>query len=524
MAAAQVVSAQRVGASPRSDSLYVSPDGRYAGLSARELARCGEAFHLLDAGKQTQTVFAAFGDLASRYHHFAASSDGNYVIAVGTYGVACWKRQGDGWKEAWADEYWKSFGKLTWPISDTDERIPTFHAYIPEGADYVLVVFSETADNGWVTPDHHYKASLAAHGLADGRQRWRFEIPIPDAQLFPSLFASQDGRNLLVKVQNGSWNAVSYSFYSVDAARGRLKGAARTSKDAPILLAVGNGEGVVAAAYAGRNIEVRGGNGAMLFNCLWSGADPVSLAFSGDGKQLYVADDAGRLTCVGLDGEPIWRATVGAVAQLAVSGTRIYTAGWDGRVRAFAAGGALCWTLDCTAAMDSIDPLGEIATASRQPETVIAVKRPSSASPDVPPGEDLVAAGLATVSGAKIEGEVVSALQSGKPIDTGKPLISPQQLMQDIFTGQQAVIMIEFPKLTDVGAAHGLREYKASRVLSDRFFHRRLGRHQQAVGDRHARCVSQRTGEHLCGEPQGGEETYLLPLEQLRQQLLHRQD
>ena len=216
----QVVSAQRIGASPRNDSLYVSPDGRYAGLSARELARCGEAFHLLDANSQTQTIFAAFGDLATRYHHFAASSDGRHVLAVGTYGLVCWQRDGDGWKEAWAKEYWKLFDKLTWPISDTDERIPTFQAYIPEGADYALVVFSETADNGWVTPDHHYRASLAAFGLTDGRPRWLFDIPIPDAQLFPTLFSSPDGRHLLVQVQNGSWLAKSFVFYRLGGASG----------------------------------------------------------------------------------------------------------------------------------------------------------------------------------------------------------------------------------------------------------------------------------------------------------------
>ena len=92
-ATGQVVSAQRVGASPVNDSLHLSPDGRYIGLSARELDRCGEAFHLLDVQAQTQTIFPAFGDLAARYHHFAASGDGKYVMAMGTYGVVCWQRE-----------------------------------------------------------------------------------------------------------------------------------------------------------------------------------------------------------------------------------------------------------------------------------------------------------------------------------------------------------------------------------------------------------------------------------------------
>ncbi len=449
----QIVSSQRVGASPLNDSLFLSPDGRYAGLSARELARCGEAFHLLDAQKQTQTIFAAFGDLAARYHHFAASSDGQYVLAVGTYGVICWRREGNKWKEAWANEYWKSFDKLSWPISDTDERIPTFHAYIPEGADYALVVFSETADNGWVTPDHHYKASLAAYSLADGRQRWRFDIPIPDAQLFPSLFSSPDGRHLLVQVQNGSWLAKSYVFYGLDAVSGAPRGSTWASPASPQTVAVGNADGLVAEVFAGRQVEVRSLDGTILFNQLWSGADPVSLAFSGDGKLLYVADDADRLSCVGLDGTLRWQVHLGAVAQLAVSGTRIYTAGWDGRVRAFAADGRLCWTLDCTQALDTLDPLGAIVAAGQYgPKTVIAAERPSSASPQTPPGEDLVAAGLASISGAKFEGEFIASLQSGKPLVTGKPLISPQQLMQDMLAGQQVQVILEFPKPADVGS------------------------------------------------------------------------
>ncbi len=452
-ASGQVVSAQRIGASPRTDSLYVSADGQYAGLSTRELARCGEAFHLLEASRQLQTVFAAFGDMATRYHHFAASSDGHYVVAVGTYGVVCWRHEAVGWKEAWAEEYWRSFDKLTWPISDMDERIPTFHAYVPEGADYVLVVFSETANNGWVTPDHHYKAWLAAYSLADGRQRWQFDIPIPDAQLFPSVFFSLDGRNLLVKVQNGSWNMETYSFFSLDPASGAVKGATKPSKDAPVLLAVGSGDGLVAAAYAGRNIELRTSDGAMLFNRLWSGADPVSLAFSSDGKQLYVADDAGCLTCVGRSGEPVWQSHIGAVAQLAASGTRIYAAGWDGRVRAFSADGRLHWTLDCTPAMDTADPMGALVTACEyELESVVAAKRPSNASSQTPPGEDLVAGGMVTVGSDKIEGEFIHLLQQGKPIDTGKPLISPQQLMQDMLAGQQAQFIFEFPKPTDVGS------------------------------------------------------------------------
>ncbi|HEX3601058.1 MAG TPA: PQQ-binding-like beta-propeller repeat protein, partial [Lacipirellulaceae bacterium] len=447
----QLVFAKRIGASETNDSLFVSPDGRYAGLSARELTRCGEAFHLVDANDQSEQIFAAFGDMASRHHHFAASSDGKFVLAVGTYGVVCWKRGAGEWKEAWADDYWKSFNKLSWPISDTDERIPTFHAYIPEGANYALVVFSETGDNGWVTPDHHYKASLAAYNLADGRKRWQFDIPIPDAQLFPTLYASPDGRHLLVKIQNGSWNAVSYAFYLLNPDSG-AQGASWTKQASPQVIAVGNDAGMIAQLFSGRQLELRANDGSVKFDQLWSGADPVSLVFSSDGRELYVADDADRLSCISLDGELKWQVAVGAVSQLAVSGSRIYAAGWDGRVRAVSAEGKLLWTLDCTPGMDSVDPLGEIVRAGENSRAAVcAAERPSTSTAETPPGQDLVAAGLVNFSGEKVEGDAIEALRNRKATKSEKPLVSINQLRQDMLTGQQAQIILEFAKPTDVG-------------------------------------------------------------------------
>ena len=286
-----------------------------------------------------------------------------------------------------------------------------------------------------------------------GAQRWRFSIPIPDAQLFPTLFASPDGRHLLVQVQNGSWLAKSFAFYRLDAATGALRGTGWTNPASPHATAVGNGDGLVAEVFSGRKIEVRSADGSLRFNQLWSGADPVSLAFSSDGKRLYVADDADRLSCVGLDGMLRWQVPLGAVAQLAVSGTRIYAAGWDGRVRAFAADGTLCWSLDCTKALDANDPLGAILTAGKySPETVIAADRPSSASPQVPAGDDLVAARLVKIGGEKLEGDFITALQRGAAIDSDKPLISPKQLCQDMLAGQQAQFFLDFKNPTDVGS------------------------------------------------------------------------
>ena len=114
-------------------------------------------------------------------------------------------------------------------------------------------------------------------------------------------------------------------------------------------IAVGNGEGLVAEVFTGRKMEVRSKDGSVRFNQLWSGGDPVDMAFSSDGKLLYVADDADRLSCVELDG----------VLRLAGAPRRGRTAGGGrhadlrrrlGWARAGLCRGwpALCWSLDCT--------------------------------------------------------------------------------------------------------------------------------------------------------------------------------
>ena len=102
--------------------------------------RPGGELHLLDVEQQSDSVFAAFGDLAARYHHFAASSDGQHVVAVGTYGVVCWRRAASRWEKTGAKQMkWKSFDKLVWPISTADERIPT-PAVCSEGCPIFAIV------------------------------------------------------------------------------------------------------------------------------------------------------------------------------------------------------------------------------------------------------------------------------------------------------------------------------------------------------------------------------------------------
>jgi hypothetical protein len=69
----------------------------------------------------------------------------------------------------------------------------------------------------------------------------------------------------------------------------------------------------------------------------------VSLAFAADGKALYVADNAGRLTCLEGPGRTAWRVPLGSVSALAAAGRRVYAAGRDGRLRPYTADGKPRW-------------------------------------------------------------------------------------------------------------------------------------------------------------------------------------
>ena len=102
--------------------------------------------------------------------------------------------------------------------------------------------------------------------------------------------------------------------------------------------------------------------------------------------------------------------------------------------------------------MDALDPLGAVVTASRYaPQTLVAAQRPSSASPDVPPGDDLLAAGLANIGGDKFDGRCLPSIAGGKVADPDMPVVPIPQLLNDMFAGQQAQFIVAFPRPTDVG-------------------------------------------------------------------------
>ncbi|NQT85392.1 hypothetical protein HQ560_01425, partial [bacterium] len=450
---ATILRTARIGQAPTVNSAFVSADGARFGASARMTARFGQAMHVID-GDSTR-VFPAFGDIGGARNRFAVSDDGNTVIAPGTYGAVCWRRDGKAWREAWAIDYWKTFQTLDWPVADKQERIPQFHAVIPRGADHALILFGEFTDQGWVTPDNACSAWLAAVNLADGKERWRFDVPILKTLLLPTLHTSANGSKTLLQVQMGSWKKESFRLFTV--ANGKALGS-WDAKVAPLGAAVADATGNCALAFERRLLELRRPNGALVHNMYWK-SQPVSVAFAADGESIFVADDAERLSRVDGSGAIVWQKPLGSVAALAVAGDRVYAARWDGRLQAWSADGKLIWTLDCTPAMVDADPMATVVASTKlDPATLVQATRPSTTTTTVPKGENMLRAGKAalTLGGTKSwmsDGKVQvkpEALTNGETDDVATPWLHLDEVFWDATAGRQVYAEIAFKAPTDV--------------------------------------------------------------------------
>ncbi|HPD14804.1 MAG TPA: hypothetical protein PLE19_07635 [Planctomycetota bacterium] len=507
---ARVERAVRVGQAPTVGATCLAPDGSWFAASARMAARFGQGLQLIEGGKAT--TFAAFGDEGRMNHRFAVSPDGDTVLAPGKYGVVCWRRHRSGpfwnrraeWKEAWSLDYWKEFPKLDWPVHETKERIPQFHAFIPastsrgspdprevKSGGHALILFGEFSNQGWVTPDNPCSAWLAAVSLDDGKELWRFDVPIFKTLLFPTLHTSPDGTRLLLQVQMGSWGRETFRFFAIDGgvvggtspSRATRRGdtppttaklvASWDSKIAPLDVAVADATGNFALVFNERLVEMRRPDGSLVYNFFWKN-QPVGVAFAADGQRLYIADDAGRLTQLDAAGHAIWHADLGCVSALAASGERVYAAGWDGRLRAFDGDGEPAWMLDLTPAMLDDDPMAAVAvgatsvsreergaeTPRLQGKAAVQAVRPSTVSNDVPQGENLLRTGKATLTlgGTKSwmsEGKLqvkAEELTNGQTDDVATPWLHLDELFWDATAGRQVWAEIEFKQPTDVRA------------------------------------------------------------------------
>lgn len=446
----------RIGQAPLLGSPYLSADGKLFGASGREVTRYGQGFHLVDAANGATQTFAAFGDMGSQRNLFAVASDGNTVIAPGTCGVVCWKRNGNGWQEAWAQDYWQEFDKLDWPVSETAERVPQFHAVIPRGADYALILFGEFSPNGWITPENYCSTWLAAVNLSDGKERWRFTAPVLKTLLFPTLYVSPDGTKCLLQVQLGSWGKETFRFYSIVDGKAAAEW---NSKYAPQSVVLADGSGLIATTFKERLLEVRRPDGTLINNLLWAN-QPVSVAFAADGRGLYVSDDAGRLTRLDAAGKELWHLDIGCVSTLASSADHLYAAGWDGRLRAYNENGQLRWVKDCTPDLTVDNPMVMVADVTKTDGAVLQAKRAPTTIPTVLAGENLLRNGAATLtvggthgwmSGGTVQVKA-EELTNGKLDDVSTPWLHMNEVFWDGPAGWQVWAEIAFKTPTDVSS------------------------------------------------------------------------
>ena len=467
-AGARVVRSERVAQSPwlqrqylnwavPPHSGYLSPDGRYFGASGRVLARHGEEFRLFDANGGVADTFASFGDIGRfGFHQFAVSNDGQTVIAPGVYGLFCWKRNGDAWQESWAIEGWKNFTQLNWPVSNSAETMPQYHVSIPHGADYAIMLYFESIEGGWVTPDNAYPARVAAVNLSDGAERWRLELSNMKELVMPLLVASPDGSKLLCRMQIGGWGREYFRYLAIDAASGVASPAWEMTQK-PETMTVANGSGWSAIAGIDRLLEVRRADGSLVYSLLWPG-QPVSLAFAEDGKSVYVIDSLGEVSALDDQGDVKWTRDLGCQGTLAATPGRVYAACWDGRVRALTSEGTLRWTLDMSADMQVEDPQAMMVAAGTIPGKFLQAHRPPTTSAVIPEGENMLRTGKATITVGGTGGWASSGtvqVKADELCDGIFTLAQPWASMKESFwvgqSGRQLWAEIAFPEPTDVG-------------------------------------------------------------------------
>ena len=481
--AATLLKAARLGQGPSPTCLFVSDDGQTFGGAGTFVQPWVQGLQLFKVGdNKASDVVTSFGEYGKFRNTFAVSGDGQTVVAPGPYGVICWTRNTETgqWSEGWAIDYWKEFDKLTWEVSADFMRIPQFHAFIPPNADYVLLAFSELTNNGWVQPRFHGRAWLAAYDLKTGQPKWKFDVPIPDAQLFLELTLSPSGQRMLLRAQQGSWGQETYRYYSMNSA-GEVLGTWDV-KNPPMSVSLSN-NGRVVGLFKDRLIEVRDEKGVVQVSRLWDDCHPLTVAFFGD--TVYVTDSDGMLSRLDHTGKINARVTLGGVAQVAAGRDVLYTAQWNGRVKSFTPDLQPRWAIDLTPHMTDANPLAALAaSANLDGATVVQAVRASTTSRDVPEGENLLAGAVAAKEDVKNKDGKVTGQRNvsandravvrvgGTPgwLSGGKVTVKPEQLTDgrkddvttpwipigdldtDAWTGRQAWVEIEFKQPTDVAA------------------------------------------------------------------------
>jgi len=395
--------------------VFFSSDGkRFGALWGYGRMLMGRGFQIFNDPQQEREVFPVFGDLTLGDFEFGITDDCSTVVAPGLYGVVCWSRRGDEWKEAWAIDYWKSKPEADWPFENNRKLVPSFDAFIPRGADYVLVTFNcsgkEDKFNLLEQPESSHSRYIAALNLKDGKERWRCDVPVAKATTYAHLITSPDGQQIVLQVDSGIRHNGESDYNRIDG--GKLT-KTLSLKEIPQASIVANKTGWIAIAsnsmeHAG---EVRRADGTIVWQSPANSPHITSLAFADDGMSLYFSDDKGHLSCADETGKIVWSVAAPRVQKLAVKGNRIYAAGLDGQLTCFEHEGKKIWALDCNTRW-APHHLRKTVSERNNGMYLIQASRAPTTTRKVPVGENLLRSGKATLSvGCLVSGDTKKVIE-----------------------------------------------------------------------------------------------------------------
>jgi len=385
------------------------------------------------------------------------------VIAPGTYGVVAWRREGEGWKEAWAIDYWREFPKLDWPTSGDDSRTPQFQVFVPHGADYALVLFAERSEAGWQSAGVTDDSWLAKLRLADGKEFWRWRVPLRRKLFFPSLHASPDGKLVVIDaaIAVGKRGEREHRFYALSD--GKIAGQWKSTISPRQIVVSNSGKEApprIACIYEERLLQLRGPDGSVVFNEIWPN-QPVGLALAPGELRLYLVDQLGKLSCLGGKGNLVWEAELGCVSSLAANENGVYAAGWDGRLRCIGPNGKERWTLDCSPSMIPEDPMGAVKASEWLPsQPLYEAQREATTSAQVPASPNLLRdtgteLTLGSATGWMSDGKIritANDLTNGQKGETETPWLSLDDLFWAGTADRPVWAEISFEKPRDIKA------------------------------------------------------------------------
>jgi hypothetical protein len=280
------------------------------------------------------------------------------------------------------------------------------------------------------------------------------------------LYANSDASLVIVQAQLGTWGSETFRYYALE--NGHLFGS-WGSDNAPLGIDLSDRTSRVATIYGNGNqlVEVRSADGSIVFSKIWR-SQPLSVSFAEDGASLFLSDEAGMLSRLDERGETIWHVQLGCSAVLARDATRLYAAGWDGRVRAFTMDGHQRWQLDLTAAMSS----ETVHAKSAKSEVLHVPERAAMTSQVAPSGVNLLRSGQAVLTvggtrGWKSAGKVTvepSALTNGNWDDVTSPWLPADELYWDATTSRRpwAEIALKTPTNLHALTVHENRQFPES--------------------------------------------------------------